>query len=104
MYNEVIVLIKETKTVNEYGDAVKTTEEREVFAGLRSIGQSEFYQAEAVGMKPEIKFVLPDFMEYEGEQHLKYTPYPETEAKEYEIIRTYRTNNELELVCKRGVD
>ena len=47
MFDSVIKLMKETNTVNEYGDTVQTFAERNVFAEVKSIGQSEFYQAEA---------------------------------------------------------
>lgn len=103
MYNEIIILISENKTVDEYGDTIVTEEERTVFAELKSIGQSEFYQAQAVGLKPEIKFVLPDFLEYNNEKKLKYTQF-NAEEEVYTVLRTYRNNNELELVCKRGID
>lgn len=105
MYNEAIKLISKGKpVVNEYGDTVYEKSERTVFAKLKSIGQSEFYQAQAVGLKPEIKFVLPDYLEYEGEKQLKYQGYSEDEESLYEVIRTYRVNNELEIICKRGIE
>lgn len=103
MYNEVIKLIKETFTTDSLGDPVATRTQRSVFADLRSITQSEFYQASAQGFKPEIKFVLADFAEYDGEQIISYIPYCGTEL-EYRVIRTFRSNNELEIVCKRGAD
>lgn len=103
MYNDVITLVSEINTVDEYGDMVVDRSERTVFAQLKSIGQSEFYQAQAVGLKPEIKFVLPDFLEYDNEKVVKYTAFNGSEY-EYTVLRTYRNNNELELVCKRGVD
>lgn len=104
MYDNVITLISETNEgTDEYGDRISRTSDRVVFADLRSIGQSEFYQAKTVGLKPEIKFVLADFLEYRGEKTLKYQPF-DGEEEVYTIIRTYRANNELELVCKRGVD
>jgi hypothetical protein len=70
---------------------------------LMHIGQSEFYQAQAVGLKPEIKFVIADFADYQNEKKLKFTPYGGTEEV-YTILRTYRTKNQLEIVCKRGID
>ena len=97
-------MISVAKTIDDYGDTETTTQEREVFAELKSIGQSEFYQAHAVGLKPELKFVLPDYLEYQGEKFLKFQDYNETEEQEYSIIRTYRNGNELEITCKRGVD
>ena len=102
MYDQPIKLISVTKTGNQYGDFVETTSEREVFAEIKSISQSEFYQAKALGMKPEIKLVLADYLEYQGETKLKYQSYGESEEHEYTIIRTFRKGNELEIVCKRG--
>lgn len=104
MYNEVIELISEVKAVDEYGDTTETTSSRTVFADLRSIGQSEFYQAQAVGLKPEIKFVLPDYLEYSNEKIIRYKAFNQTESEDYSVLRTYRNNNELEIVCKRGID
>lgn len=103
MYNEIIKLIKEKKSNDEYGDLIVETSERVVFADLRSIGQTEFYQAQTVGLKPEIKFVLADYLEYQKEKILKYQPFDGPE-EEYEVLRTFRNGNELEIVCKRGVD
>lgn len=103
MFNEVITLLAETETVDEYGDIERQTTEKQIFAETQSIGQSEFYQAQAVGFQPEIKFVIADYLDYGGEKRLKYTPYGGTEQV-YEILRTYRNKNNLEIVCKRGVD
>lgn len=103
MYDQIIKLVAETRTTNSYGDAVVTTQDRTRFAELKSITQSEFWQAQSAGFKPEIKFVLADFLDYAEEPRLKYTPYGGTE-EEYTILRTYRVGTTLELVCKRGVD
>lgn len=104
MYDQRIKLVSVIKDTDDYGDTVTTTQEREVSAELKSIGQAEFYQAHAVGLKPELKFVLPDYLEYQGEKILKYQDFNEAEEQEYSIIRTFRNGNELEVVCKRGVD
>ena len=69
---------------------------REVFCGLRSVGHSEFYEAYAVAYHPELKFVLADYLDYEGEtlvQHGKTL---------YRVIRTYRTGKELEITVGRA--
>lgn len=104
MYDSVIKLVSEEKSVDKYGDIEVVENERAVFAELRSIGQSEFYQAQATGLKPEIKFVLADFLEYRNEKLIKYTPFGEDVEQDYAVLRTYRNNNQLEIVCKRGVD
>lgn len=98
MYNSVIQLVKETSTTNEYGDIVTDQSERQVFADVRSIGMKEFYQAKSSGFEPEIKFVLADYYDYDFETLVRY------EGRTYNVIRTYRTGNELEIICKRGVD
>lgn len=103
MYDNIVKFISETTSVNEYGDTVTTTTERTVFAEVKSIGQSEFYQSQASGFKPEIKFVLADFYDYQGERSLKFTPYSGIETI-YEVIRTYRVDNRLEVVCQRGIE
>lgn len=104
MYDNIIVLVGTAeKHTNEYGDTVSSVSERKVFAELASIGGAEFYQAQAAGIKPELKFKLADYLDYAGERMLRFTPPGESEQL-YSIIRTYRKSNELELVCRRGVN
>ena len=104
MFDSVIKLMKETNTVNEYGDTVQTFTERTVFAEVKSITQSEFYQAQATGLKPEIKFVIADFVDYQGEKILSYKPFGSASAEDYTVLRTYRNKINLEIVCKRGIE
>lgn len=103
MYDEIVKLVSVEKSKDEYGDIQENTTERVVFAGLKSIGQSEFYQAQVAGFKPEIKFVLADYLDYKGEKQLKYTTQNGTEEV-FSVIRTYRTGCEMELICKRGIE
>lgn len=104
MYDQVIKLVAETKVVDELGNLKPNKTEREVFAELKSIRQSEFYQAHAVGLKPEIVFILPDYLEYNNEKIVLFQDFNDEKEQEYTVLRTYRNNNCLELVCKRGVD
>lgn len=103
MFDSVIKLLNETTTVDEYGDTVTTTTEKIVFAEVLSIRQDEFYQAQALGLKPEIKFVIADFADYGGQKQLKYKPFGGTEQI-YDVLRTYRNKINLEIVCKRGIE
>ena len=103
MYDSVITLISEADTVDEYGDTVTTQTTRNIFAEVQSISQTEFYQAQALGLKPEIKFVIADFADYQNEEKLKYTPFGGTEQT-YNILRTYRNKQTLEIVCNRGIE
>lgn len=81
--NDLIILIGDTGV-------------REVFAGLRSVGHTEYYEAYANDLRPELKFVLADYFDYEGEQYVKHG------ADLYRVIRTYRTGMELELTVARA--
>jgi len=103
MFDDVIKLMSKTDTVNAWGDTISTYTEKQVFAEVRSVGQTEFYQAQTVGLQPEIKFVIADFADYNGEQQLKYTPFGGTEQV-YDVLRTYRNKINLEIVCKRGIE
>lgn len=100
MINDVIKLITTTvsTTSNTYGDKEVVRTAREVFAGVASVGYKEFYEAATVGLKPELKFILQDYEDYDNEKELAYN------GVRYQIIRTYRTqNNMLELTCGGGV-
>lgn len=95
---EILTLITATQQPDEYGDLVDTETSREVFARMGSIGQKEFYQAHAVGLQPELKFVLADYLDYEGETLVEYN------GQRYRVLRTYRAGLELELTVYREVN
>lgn len=95
---EVLTLIRIDSALDEYGDPVIVEIHRDVFAEQLSIGQKEFYQAHAVGLQPEVKFKLADYLDYEEE------PIVEHNGQRYRVLRTYRTGQELEVVCYREVN
>lgn len=70
-----------------------------VYAEMKSVGQSEFYQAQTAGKKPEIKFVITDYMDYQGQKYLIHN------GIRYSILRTYQVkgSRELEITCYGGV-
>lgn len=96
--NELLTLIQTDVSVDEYGDRSTAEAPRYVFAQLSSIGQKEFYQAQAVGLQPELKFVLADYLDYNGEQLVEYN------GQRYRILRTFRKGQELELTVYREVN
>lgn len=69
---------------------------RDVFCKVASIGQAEFYQSYAVDVHPEAKFILADYLEYNGETLADYN------GKRYTILRTYRTGQALELTVAQA--
>lgn len=79
--NEILTLIKD--------DGPR----RDVFGGLRSVARSEFYQAQAVGYKPEVVFVLADYLDYDFESLVKH------DGKLFRVLRTYRAGQELEITA-----
>ena len=96
--NELLTLIQIVNGVDDYGDPAVAETSRTVFCRLASIGQKEFYQAQAVGLQPEIKFVLADYLDYQGELLAEYN------GTRYRVLRTYRAGQELELVVYREVN
>lgn len=94
MYDAIGYLISETKTENTVGDTITTPTERLVYVDEKSIRQSEFYQAQAVGLRPELMFEMR-LADYNKEAKFKY------EDKKYDIIRTFRKNRDyIELICQ----
>ncbi len=53
--------------MNEVITLIGNAGERDVFCRLASIGQREYYEAQAVDVYPECKFILADYLEYESE-------------------------------------
>lgn len=99
LFREVINLISVTSGTNSIGDPIKIlVESNDIFADKQSIRQSEFYQAAAVGMKPELTFVIRT-CEYNDEPMLKFN------LKTYNITRTYEKDSEfIELICQGVVN
>ena len=81
--NEILVLLS---------DEVSRT----VFCRVASIGQREFYEAQAVDVYPEYKFILADYLDYNNERLCEYA------GQRYRVLRTYRSGQELELVVVRA--
>lgn len=92
--NDVLTLV--SRTLAEDGYTIARETRREVFCRLESIGRTEFYQAQATELRPELKFVLPDYLEYADEYLVIY------EGVWYRVIRTYRQGQELELIVQRA--
>lgn len=69
---------------------------RTVYCNVASVGMRETYEAMASGYAPEIKLVLSDYAEYQGERKCDF------EGVRYRILRTYvRDDLAIELVLER---
>ena len=91
----VVTLIKESPEAHGVGtDPLET--EREVYCTVKSIGQTEAYQAMGIGLNPELKVILAHDFEYEGEALC------ELDGVRYHILRTYITEADgIELTLQR---
>ena len=83
--NDIIELISFKNEVNQVGNTIKSKTYKRIFANKKSITQNEFYQAERVGLKPQLRFEVYS-IEYGNELLAKY------KEVEYKIIRTYKTS------------
>ena len=91
MYNDVISLLTITLATNDIGDMVETIVKSEVFAKVKSVGMKENYEALAVGLKPELVFVLADYYDYDDQEFIEY------ETKRYKVLRIYKKEGKIEL-------
>lgn len=98
MCNDVIQLVHKETTKDAYGDIQTVDVGREVFAEYVSISQSEFYQAAATGLKPEVRFRLADYYDYDGEPVVLYN------GNRYRVLRTYRSGQGIELTVYQEVN
>ena len=93
-FRETVDLVSITQTTNAIGDFIDTETTSTVFADKQSIRQSEFYQAYATGLRPEIMFVIRQ-IDYSNQPRLKWN------SKYYNIIRSFDKDGELvELICE----
>lgn len=96
MYNDVITLLTIVEAENAIGDIVETITKTDVFAQVKSIGMKESYEALAVGLKPEMAFLIADYYDYDNQEHIEYN------SVRYKVLRTFRkSSNELEIVVTK---
>ena len=70
---------------------------RDVYCTIRSVSQTEAYEAMGHGLSPEYRFVLAHDFEYQGEKMCEY------DGQLYRIIRTYAPDGSdgIELTVER---
>lgn len=89
-------LIEETTKARGVFSAPET-EEKKRFCEELSVTRNEYYDADNVGLKPEVVLKLSRASDYENELTLRY------QGKVYDIIRNYPTRDGgIELVCQRS--
>ena len=93
---DVLTLVAQTITTDQYGNEVATEVETTVFCEVDSITQSEFYQAANTELNPEYKFTI-FFGDYDGQPIVIHN------GVRYAIYRTYRAGDNLELYVERKI-
>lgn len=89
-----IKLIKQIYRQDDILQWVATEEERIVFCDVRSITQTEWFEAGRNGIQPAFIFTINRY-EYDNERIVEF------EGKRYSVYRTYIGRNEqLELHCE----
>ncbi len=85
-FPEVVTLIREVETGFDEIGRVKTAEQAsESYAEIRSVGARESYNAQAIGLSPELKIILPSFLDdYRDEKLVEYF------GRRYHVLRVYR--------------
>lgn len=93
--SNVITLIGEAFTKNEYGVQIQTETRREVYCNVTSVSLSEWSEGGRLGLNPEFRMTMfaPDYL---GEKVLEFN------GVRYAIYRTYYGRNDtLDLYVER---
>lgn len=93
---DVLILIAQAISVDEYGNEVATETERQVYCEVHSITQTEFYAVADTELNPQFRFDV-FFGDYQGESVCLYN------GERYAIYRTYRAGDNLELYVERKI-
>ena len=92
---DVCKLITEAPKAHGIFETVEETE-RKVYCTVKSVGQSEVYQAQAAGLNPELKLILAHYFEYKGEKIAEF------HGERYRILRTYiNESDQIELTIQK---
>ena len=94
--SELITLIAETFTTDEYNVQRATETSRQVFARVDSVTRTEWFDGARQGLNPELRFVMFRF-DYAGENIVEY------KGDRFTIYRTYfGRDDSIELYAERS--
>lgn len=97
MFSEVLELVELIPNIDENGFEVNTETKTEVFANKKSIRSNEFYEAQKLGYKLSVMFVIKPY-EYNNQEYIYY------ENQKYKIERIYEKDTEnLEIICSKVI-
>ena len=90
MWKDVVTLHTKTVAYDDLNRPYDVLTDRVVYAGVKSVRFSEFYQAQASGLKPEVMISVKD---YQGEEHLTHN------GNKYRVIRVFERGDITDLTC-----
>jgi hypothetical protein len=96
-FKDVGYLMKETETLDALHRPRVSYEKTLVYCNIKSVGQSEFYQASSVGYKPELKIECK-LVDLTDVTHFEYND------RVYKILRTYKKEDITEITLTALVD
>lgn len=92
--DDIAILLIPVMRVDEYGNEVKTYQEKQIYCKVRSTTLREFYQAAQAGLRPSIVLTMQG-ADYNGEEAIVWR------GKVYGIIRSYwKQADEIELTLE----
>ena len=93
--SDIVYLVTETITQDEYGIQQTSTEEKKVYCQVDSVTGSEWFEGGRNGLNPELRITLFKY-DYSNESVLKYN------SIYYSVYRTYFASNDtIELYVER---
>lgn len=94
--DDVIILISESYTQNDYGVPIPAETRKQVFCKVKDITRSEFFEGGRSGLNPEMRFDVFG-CDYDGETILEWR------GKRYGIYRVshYENDDYAELYVER---
>ena len=99
-FDYVITLVSFTKIKNNFDEIERDQLKTGVFADIQELSQFEYTQAQAEGLKPEIKFTIAEYLEYNGENIIEHN------GKYYKVLRTKRTKTGrgISFICESTIN
>lgn len=97
-----LTLISTAITYDDIGNAIETPIEIDILCDMKSIGRTEFYNAAANGLKPELILIVHPY-EYNNETYIKFSEDEKPKIR-YKVMKTYKVDFEkLELTCEKVI-
>lgn len=90
-WKDIGYILTENTNISELHRPQIQYKRKKVYCNIKSIGQSEFYQAQVSGLKPEIK------VEVKLQDIVENATHFEIKGKIYKILRTYKLQDKTEI-------